>query len=94
MEILIHIDSSTPVFAQLIGQIKEAVLSDQVCPGDALPSPRQLANDLGLDNRTVAKAYHSPERDAVVQTRDRPGPFVHPDAKANSAVRVAGRIER
>ena len=93
MEILIDIDSSMPLFAQLIGQIEQAVLCDEMGPGDALPSPRQLANDLDLDSRTVAKAYRSLERDAVLQTRHRPGPFIHPNAKAHSAVRVAGRIE-
>ena len=85
MEIVIDIDDSVPLFAQLIGQIKEAVLSDQVCPGDALPSIRQLANDLELNNKTVAKAYRLLERDSVIQTKGYRGTFVHPEAKVNSA---------
>ena len=86
MEIIIDIDDSVPVFAQLIGQIKQAVLSDNICPGDALPSIRQLANDLDLNNKTVAKAYRLLERDSVIQTKGYRGTFVHPDAKANSTV--------
>ena len=86
MEIVIDIDDSVPLFAQLIGQIKEAVLSDKVRPGDALPSIRQLANDLQLNNKTVAKAYRLLERDSVIQTKGYRGTFVHPDAKANSTV--------
>ena len=86
MEIVIDVDDAVPLFAQLIGQIKEAVLSDKLCPGDALPSIRQLANDLQLNNKTVAKAYRLLERDSVLQTKGYRGTFVHPDAKANSTV--------
>jgi len=86
MEIVIDIDGSVPLFAQLIEQIKKAVLSDKLGPGDALPSIRQLANDLELNNKTVAKAYRLLERDSVIQTKGYRGTFVHPDAKANSTV--------
>jgi GntR family transcriptional regulator len=86
MEIIIDIEGTAPLFAQLIGQIKNAVLSDTISPGDALPSIRQLANDLELNNKTVAKAYRLLERDSVIQTKGYRGTFVHPDAKVNSSV--------
>ncbi len=86
MEIVIDIEDSVPQFAQLIEQIKGAVLSDKLAPGDALPSIRQLANDLQLNNKTVAKAYSLLERDSVIQTKGYRGTFVHPEAKANSSV--------
>ena len=86
MEIVIDIDASVPVFAQLIEQIKKAVLGDKIRPGDALPSIRQLANDLSLNNKTVAKAYRLLERDSVIQTKGYRGTFIHPDAKANSTI--------
>ena len=63
MGIVIDVDDSAPVFAQLMGQIKKAVLADEICPGDALPSVRQLANDLSLNNKTVARAYRALERE-------------------------------
>ncbi len=86
MEIIIDIDASVPLFAQLIGQIKKAVLCDKIRPGDALPSIRQLANDLELNNKTVAKAYRLLERDSVIQTKGYRGTCIHPDAKVNSTV--------
>ena len=92
MEIVIDIEDSIPLFAQLMGQIKKAVLNDQLSPGDALPSIRQLANDLDLNNKTVAKAYRLLERDSVIQTRGYRGTFVHPDAKANSAVDLSAWV--
>ena len=86
MEVTINTENPEPLFAQLIDQIKQAVLSGRLGPGDALPSIRQLANDLELNSKTVAKAYRLLERDSVVQTRGYRGTFVHPDAKANSRV--------
>lgn len=83
MEIVIDMEGSAPLFAQLIHQIKEAVMRGKIRPGDALPSIRQLANDLELNNKTVAKAYRLLERDSVIQTRGYRGTVVHPDAKAN-----------
>ena len=86
MDIMIDIEDSVPLFAQLMAQIKAAVLSDKIIPGAALPSIRQLANDLELNNKTVAKAYRLLERDAVLQSKGYRGTFVHPDARNNCTV--------
>ena len=86
MEIVIDTSDSVPVFAQLIDQIKKAVLRGELSSGTALPSIRQLANDMGLNHNTVAKAYRLLERDAVIETKGYRGTFIHPNAKANSAV--------
>ena len=86
MEIVIDIEDAVPLFAQLVEQIKAAVLSNEIGPGDGLPSIRQLANDLELNNKTVAKAYRLLERDSVIQTKGYRGTFIHPQAKANSKV--------
>ncbi|MBT8061551.1 MAG: GntR family transcriptional regulator [Gammaproteobacteria bacterium] len=86
MLITIDIESPEPLFAQLVTQVKTAVQDQKLKPGDSLPSIRQLANDLDLNNKTVAKAYRLLERDSVIQTRGYRGTFVHPDARANSKV--------
>ncbi len=92
MQIIIDIDAPDPLFSQLVGQIKKAVLGDEIGPGDALPSIRQLATDLSLNNKTVAKAYSLLERDSVIQTRGYRGTFIHPDAKANSTVDLSAWV--
>jgi GntR family transcriptional regulator len=83
MEISIDIDSRTPQFEQLIEQIKSAVTAGVLKPGDALPSIRQLANDLELNSKTVAKAYKLLERDSVIEAKGYRGTYVHPKAKSN-----------
>ncbi len=86
MDIEIDIEAPEPIFAQLIEQVKQAVLKNTIKPGDALPSIRQLAADLEVNSKTVAKAYSLLERDEVIQSRGYRGTFVHPNAKANSKV--------
>lgn len=83
MQITIDIDDKTPLFAQLVEQIKNAILSNQLKADDALPSIRQLATDLQLNKKTVAKAYQLLERDNVIETKGYRGTFVHPDAIKN-----------
>jgi GntR family transcriptional regulator len=83
IEIRIDIDDPLPQFEQLIAQIKAAVAGGSLKPGDPLPSIRQLANDLELNNKTVAKAYRLLERDSVLVTKGYRGTYVHPDAKTN-----------
>ena len=92
MEISINIDDPQPLFAQLISQIKGAVRSGSIAPGDPLPSIRQLATDLELNNKTVAKAYRLLERDSIVQSRGYRGTFVHPDARNASEVDLSAWV--
>lgn len=86
LEVIIDINDPEPPFAQLMTQIKQAVQTGAVKPGDPLPSIRQLANDLDLNNKTVAKAYRLLERDSVIESRGYRGTFVHADAAKNSEV--------
>ncbi|MFT4652951.1 MAG: GntR family transcriptional regulator [Patiriisocius sp.] len=86
MQISVNIEHLTPLFTQLIEQIKKAVLANEIASGDSLPSIRQLANDLDINHKTVAKAYRLLERDGVIQTKGYRGTFIHQNAKANSTI--------
>lgn len=86
MKITINTGDSVPVFTQIIVEIKKAVASGDLRPGTALPSIRQLANDLELNHNTVAKAYKLLVRDSVIQSKGYRGTFIHPDAKENCDV--------
>jgi GntR family transcriptional regulator len=86
MEIVINTNDSVPLYVQLIEQIKKGVLSGELSAGTALPSIRQLANDLELNHNTVAKAYRLLERDSIIETKGYRGTFIHSEAKANCTV--------
>jgi|TARA_B110000967_G_C18715760_1_gene475097 GntR family transcriptional regulator len=92
MRIQIDTNLSTPLFQQLIDQIKKGVMDGLLKQGDPLPSIRQLANDLELNNNTVAKAYRLLDRDSVIQTKGYRGTVIHADAKQNSAVNINDSI--
>lgn len=94
MEVVIDLDAPVPVFAQLIQQIKRAVQAGDLRPGDPLPSIRQLASDLDLNKKTVAKAFGRLERDSVIETKGYRGSFVHPNAKANSRIDMNGVVKK
>jgi GntR family transcriptional regulator len=92
MEITIDIEDPMPLFTQIVEQIKSAIVSNKIKPGDSLPSIRQLANDLELNSKTVAKAYKLLERDLVIQSKGYRGTFVHPDALMNSKMDMNGEV--
>lgn len=86
MEILIDTDSDDPIFSQLISQIKQLVDTGKLVPGFQLPSIRQLAADLGINQNTVAKAYKLLERDAVIVCKGYRGTYIHQQAIQNSKI--------
>lgn len=88
MDISIDVSSAIPVFTQLIDQVREGVSTGELQPGMALPTIRQLANDLEINPNTVAKAYRLLERDLIIQTRGRRGSFIHDQAAKHSEVRL------
>ncbi len=55
----IHLDhhSGEPIYRQIVEAIKFEVARGKLTEGDRLPSIRALANALGINMRTVVKAY-------------------------------------
>lgn len=91
MEMLI-IDSrsTTPVYLQIVEQIRARIGDGSLPPGTPLPSVRQLAAELGINPNTVAKATMLLERDGLVRTVPRRGMFVAEGARERAIV-AAGR---
>lgn len=56
----IEIDKAdtTPIYIQLMQQLKKLIVQGQIKKGDFLPSVRSLAGDLGVNMHTVNKAYN------------------------------------
>lgn len=50
--------SPTPIYAQLINQIKKSIVKGELKTGEMLPSVRSLAGDLGVNMHTVNKGYN------------------------------------
>lgn len=68
--------SGEPLYLQLIRQIKHAMASGALAPGEQLPTVRQLAADLVINPNTVARAYRELEHDGLLEGVPGRGSFV------------------
>jgi DNA-binding transcriptional regulator YhcF (GntR family) len=55
--VTIDVDGALPLEEQLCRQLRQLIARKDLRPGQALPSVRQLAADLGIHWNTVARAY-------------------------------------
>src|SRR6266568_6570903 len=76
MILQINFKSGTPIYLQLVDQIKTAAASGALRPGEALPSIRPLAEELRVNRNTVAKAYSELENLGVIETLPGKGCFL------------------
>lgn len=74
--------------------MRQSVERGRISPLDQLPSIRQLANDLGLNHNTVAKAYRQLERDRIIETKGYRGTFVHREAIENAKLDMRAVAEQ
>ena len=56
-----------PVYDQLVRQVKFAVASGVLTPGELIPSVRELARQLAINPNTVARAYRQLRDEMVVE---------------------------
>jgi GntR family transcriptional regulator len=68
--------SGVPVYRQLIDQVRHAVETGALRPGEQLPGTRKVAEDLVMNPNTVAKAYQELEHQGVIEMRKGLGAFV------------------
>ncbi|MBR1865211.1 MAG: GntR family transcriptional regulator [Lachnospiraceae bacterium] len=68
--------SNQPIYEQIIEQMKLHVMKGHLQPGDAIPSVRKLALELGITPGTVSKAYQELERQQIIETIRGKGTFI------------------
>ncbi len=76
MKIQLDLKSGVPFYRQIIDQVKSAIATGQLEPGDRLPTVRQLAVDLSVNPNTVSRAYTELELTGLVDTHMGSGTFV------------------
>ena len=84
-----------PIYLQLMEQVKHAIETGALRPGEQLPGIRPLAEELVINPNTVAKAYRELEHEGVIELRQGAGAFVaaqERSKKAADAVRAAQAI--
>lgn len=72
--------SRVPVYEQIVEQAERLLLSGQMKPGDAMPSVRGLATELGVNPNTIQKAYAELEHRGMTTSVPGRGSFLREDA--------------
>ena len=66
MNLRITPNDSTPLYQQIVNQVKYMISSGQLRPGDELPPIRTLSETIIVNANTVARAYRDLEREGLV----------------------------
>jgi GntR family transcriptional regulator len=72
----IDLKSGVPIYRQIIDQVKSAIATGTLGPGDRLPTVRQLSVDLSVNPNTVSRAYNELELTGLVETQMGSGTFI------------------
>lgn len=76
MKIIISNSGDQPIYEQIAGQIKNAVLSGGLAEGAALPSLRFLAKELRVSIISTKRAYEELEKEGYIESFQGKGSFV------------------
>ncbi len=68
--------SSVPISRQIADQVRAQCLSGRLKPGAQIPSVRQLARDLAVNQNTVLRVYERLTAEKLLEMRHGEGTFV------------------
>ncbi len=85
--------SAMPAYAQLVQQVRAAVLRGVLVPGDRLPSAREVVRALAINPNTVLKAYAQLEHDGFAFSRAGQGTFIADTAPEPIASTIRRNLE-
>ncbi|HZI18287.1 MAG TPA: GntR family transcriptional regulator [Pyrinomonadaceae bacterium] len=80
--------SGVAVYVQLMEQVRHAVETGALRPGDQLPPIRKVAEDLVINPNTVARVYRELEHEGVIELRQGAGAFVAGGAEPSGRAAV------
>ena len=68
--------SGVPPFLQIADQIRHAIATGLLEPGDQLPTVKEVVGSLAINPNTVQKAYRELDHEGLVEARRGQGTFV------------------
>lgn len=94
MDIIISNSSGKPIYEQITSQIKEMIMTGELAEGEALPSMRNLAQQLRISIITTKRAYEELERDGFIQSFTGKGSFIRVQNKELMREEALRQIEQ
>ena len=76
MNIFIRNSSDKPIYEQIKEQLKDAIISGELQPGEKLPSIRFLAKEIRVSVITTKRAYDELEKEGFIASVQGKGSFV------------------
>ena len=86
--------AGTPIYRQIVDQVRLAVATGTLPPGHAMPSVRSLAEQLLVNPNTVVKAYAELVRDGVLESHHGLGFFVAAKRQVYSRTERQRRLQQ
>src|SRR5665213_1522294 len=77
----IELDSTTPIFQQIVEGIRSAITAGVYRPGELIPSVRQQAIASLVNPNTVQRAYEHLERLGLIVSKKGTGMIVSPEGQ-------------
>jgi GntR family transcriptional regulator len=93
MRISISTNTGEPIFRQIVGQVSRMAYSGHLPVGDELPSVRGLAEEIGVNPNTVARAYQELVQGGLLESRPGRGFFVSERRDVFSTQERSRRLE-
>jgi GntR family transcriptional regulator len=89
--------SGVPTYLQLVQQVRQAVRLGILCPGDQLPTVKEVVSSLAINPNTVLRAYRELDLEGVVEGRRGVGTFVReqpPPLSPDAVKRLRADLKR
>ena len=74
-----NLDSSRPIYLQIIERVQMDIITGRYQPGDKLPSVRDLAQEAAVNPNTMQKALSELERSGLIYSQRTSGRFISED---------------
>lgn len=74
-----NLDSSRPIYLQIIERVQMDIITGRYQPGDKLPSVRDLAQEAAVNLNTMQKALSELERSGLIYSQRTSGRFITED---------------
>lgn len=71
-----NLDSSRPIYLQIIERVQMDIITGRYQPGDKLPSVRDLAQEAAVNPNTMQKALSELERSGLIYSQRTSGRFI------------------
>ena len=76
MHLQLDFRSGSPIYLQIVEQVRRLLISGELQPGDQLPTVRQLAAELRVNFNTVARAYRMLDEARLISTQQGRGTYI------------------